>query len=95
MAYKIIWSPHATQNLLDIAAFIMRDSINYATIFVQRVIDSIEILSEFPETGRIVPEYQNPNIREKILGNYRIVYRLKGETLEIVTVIHGSRLFMQ
>lgn len=92
MARKIIWSPHAAQSLEEICIYIGRDSHRYAAIFARRVIDAIEISSEFPEAGRIVPEYKNPALREKILGDYRIVYRLKEGAIEIVVVVHGSRL---
>jgi plasmid stabilization system protein ParE len=92
MARKIIWSPHAAQSLEEICIYIERDSKRYAAIFAQRVIDAIELSSEFPEAGRIVPEYNNPVLREKILGDYRIVYRVKENAVEIVIIVHGSRL---
>ena len=47
---------------------IERDSQRYASIFAQRIIDTIEIASEFPEEGRIVPEYKNTLLREKNSG---------------------------
>ncbi len=92
MARKIIWSPHAAQCLEEICTYIERDSQHYAMIFARRVLDVIETTSEFPEIGRIVPEYNIPTLREKILGNYRIVYRIKENALEIVIIVHGSRL---
>jgi toxin ParE1/3/4 len=92
MARKIIWSPYAALCLEEICTFIGRDSERYAALFSQRIIAAIEQTSEFPETGRIVPEYNNPALREKILGNYRIVYRLKENAIEIVVIVHGSRL---
>jgi toxin ParE1/3/4 len=93
MARKIIWSPHAAQSLQDICSFIERDSRRYAAIFAQRVITAIEIAAEFPEMGRIAPEYKNPVLRERILGDYRIVYRFKEAAIEIVIIVHGARLF--
>ncbi|MFN3395854.1 MAG: type II toxin-antitoxin system RelE/ParE family toxin [Thermodesulfovibrionales bacterium] len=49
-------------------------------------------LPHFPKTGRVVPEYNDENIREKIYQNYRIVYRLKDGVVEIVAICHGSKL---
>jgi toxin ParE1/3/4 len=92
MARKIIWSKHAVGSLEDICVYIARDSQRYAAHFAQRIISAIELTSEFPEIGRVVPEYNNPALREKILGNYRIVYRLKESVIEIVIIVHGSRL---
>lgn len=90
MASKIVWSSHAVRNLEDICAFIGRDSEKYASIFAQRVITAIE--ADNPEIGRVVPEYAEISLREKILGNYRIVYQISSETIELVTIIHGSSL---
>jgi toxin ParE1/3/4 len=53
------------------------------------VVDSIK---EFPNSGRVVPEYNNKALREKILNNYRIVYRVKDEYIEIVVITHCSKL---
>jgi toxin ParE1/3/4 len=91
MAYQIKWSPRATNNLENICNYIAKDSEYYATIFAKRVF-IINSLVEFPKSGRIVPEYGSENIREKIYENYRIVYRLKEEFIEIVAISHSARL---
>jgi len=52
----------------------------------------VKALPEFPQSGRIVPEYRNENIREKIYKHYRIIYRIKNNSIEIVAIYHGSRL---
>ena len=90
MAAKIIWSPRAVHNLEEICNFIAYDSEKYAKIFAQRIFAAIEDIADFPEIGRIVPEYHRPEIREKLLGKYRIVYRMTDEVIEIITVTHGS-----
>jgi plasmid stabilization system protein ParE len=92
MAKKIIWSPKATDNLEEICNFIGEDSEFYARIFAQRIIDEIEKIPDFPKAGRIVPEYQQNNLREKIFQSYRIVYRIKPDAIEIVAIVHGARL---
>ena len=50
------------------------------------------ILSDNRRSGRTVPEIGNPNIRELIYRGYRIVYRLNGDRIEILTVFEGHRL---
>jgi plasmid stabilization system protein ParE len=89
---RIIWSPNASDDLESICEYIAIDSEYYARLFVKGVIKAIERLMAFPESGRIVPEYNSRNIREIIYQNYRIVYRVKSETVEIVTIVHGARL---
>ncbi|MFM9904055.1 MAG: type II toxin-antitoxin system RelE/ParE family toxin [Pyrinomonadaceae bacterium] len=89
---EIRWTSQAAEDLDSIAAFIFQDSPHYASLFVLQILKAVERLDRFPESGRIVPETNNPNIREILLGNYRIVYRLKYSTAEILTIYHGSRL---
>lgn len=48
-------------------------------------------LPDFPQSGRPMPEANRPSIREVIYQGYRIIYRLRPETIEIVIVTHGSR----
>lgn len=38
-------------------------------------------------------EQNDPEIREMAFGNYRIVYRLRGQLVEVLTVHHGASLF--
>ncbi len=89
----LIWSREARENLVDIEDFIARDSLERAVRFVDALIDHAEDnLPANPRSGRVVPEIGNPEIRELIYRGYRIVYRIKGEILEILTVFEGHRL---
>ncbi|MBU2446130.1 MAG: type II toxin-antitoxin system RelE/ParE family toxin [Bacteroidetes bacterium] len=92
MAFKIKWSPRAAANFEDICNYIARDSEHYAALFARKVNAIIKAIPQFPKAGRIVPEYRDENLRERIYGNYRIVYRLKEELVEIVTICHGAKL---
>ena len=89
---RIIWSPNAFDDLESICEFIAIDSEYYARSLAKGIIKAIERLVVFPESGRIVPEYNLSNVREIIYQNYRIVYRVKSEIIEIVTIVHGARL---
>ena len=93
MAYKLIWSPAARDDLHDIVVFIARDNPNRAMSFGYELISETDRLLEFPELGRIVPEYRNDCIREIIFRPYRIVYRVKHDAklCEIARVWHSAR----
>lgn len=90
---RIIWSEEAWSDLESIIEYISRDSEYYAVNFVNKIIDLVEILKTFPKSGRVVPEYNNPEMREIIYKNYRIIYKLSKNIIEILTVFHGSKLF--
>ena len=89
---QLRWTPQASDDLDGIAEFIAADSPHFAALFVIDVLESVERLVDFPKSGRVVPEIGDPAVREIILGNYRLIYRLRGETAEILTVYHGARL---
>jgi len=91
MAKKIRWSPKAADSFAEICDFISEDSEYYASMFAKKVNEIIKNIPLFPKAGRIVPEYQDENLREKIFQNYRIVYRLKEDSIEIVIICHSTR----
>jgi addiction module RelE/StbE family toxin len=89
---KVSWTEQALEDLNAIGQFIARDTPAYARIFAQRIFAAVEHLGSFPRSGRIVPELQREDIREIIYRNYRIIYRLLKDEIEILTVHHGARL---
>lgn len=72
MAHKIVWSPRAASNLEDICKYIAKDSEYYAALFAKRIMAIIKSIPRFPKAGRIVPEYRDTKLREKIYENYRM-----------------------
>jgi len=93
MAFTLIWSPTARLDLWDVMSYISEFDHGAAARFGRNVFDSIEQIADFPESGRIVPEFQDPNIREIILKPCRIVYRVRKENavVEIARVWHSAR----
>lgn len=93
MAVQIIWSPSARLDLLDLKDYISLDSPEIAKRFVSSLFDAVERLTDFPLTGRVVPEFDNEQIREIIKRPCRIVYRInkQQDSIEIVRVWHSAR----
>ena len=90
---EILWSPRSGADLKEISSFIETDSPAWADLTIRRLIAAVERLREFPDSGRMVPERQSPDLREIVSGKFRIVYRRKPALVEIVTVFRGSRDF--
>jgi len=88
---KIKWTNHALEELDDIANFISIDSPKYAQILVKQIYEMVSHLKQIPKLGRRVPEYGDPELREILYKTYRIIYLVKKEHLEIISIIHGSR----
>jgi toxin ParE1/3/4 len=92
MAYRVVWSPRATEDLEAIAEYIAADSTAYAAAVVKRILRIARNLSQFPYSGRIVPEIGDENIREWFAYSYRVIYEVEGEVVTIGAVVHGRRL---
>jgi toxin ParE1/3/4 len=88
---EVVWTRRALRDLNEIGEFIARDSPRTAELYVERLFAKPNILQTMPKAGRIVPEKNDRALRELIMGNYRIVYRLKSRLIEILTVHHSAR----
>ena len=88
----LIWTRRAIEDVQSIKQFIAQDSPHYAELVSQRLISSVERLPTLPQSGRVVPEIDDPTVREVIQGSYRIVYRLIREEIHILTVHHAASL---
>jgi plasmid stabilization system protein ParE len=95
----IRWSPQAVRDVEAIRDYIAQDSQRYAQLTVDRHIASVERLRAFPQSGRVVPERADPEIREVIVGPFRVVYGFEifarewdGAILEEVTFGESGHL---
>ena len=89
---QIVWSPQSLRDLAGIHKYIGMGSERYADLTVARIFAAVERLINFPQSGRMVPERDEPDIREVIVGRFRVVYRIRN-TIEVVTVFQASRGF--
>ena len=88
----VSWTARAQADLAAIHAFIETDSPHFAKVVVRRLLQAIDRLQHFPQSGRSVPEYTDTSVREVILSPYRIVYRIVDEeTVHVLTVHHAAR----
>lgn len=93
---QIAWTELAVSDLKEIFDFIAKDSKKYASITIDKIYQKVQKLKTSKFTGRVVPEFNNPDIKEVILGNYRIVYLVKNEnSLEILRIYHSARMLLE
>ena len=92
---KILWTEHALSCLVEIEEHIALDDPVAAQRWVEYLIRRTAILEQQPHAGRVLPEMPKSTLRELIEGNYRIVYRVNAETVEILTVFERHRLLRQ
>ena len=88
---KLQWSTRARRELQAIAAYIARDDRNAAAAWTARLKRRAELAAVAPHGGRVVPEYRRHDIREVFVRSYRIIYRIAGTAIWIVTVLEGHQ----
>lgn len=87
---KIIWSPKAILDLNRIVDFISRDKKEAALQWARLIHHKVSRLQRLPKSGRVVPEAGRLDIREILIGDYRVVYKI-GSQISVLTVFHGSK----
>jgi addiction module RelE/StbE family toxin len=92
MDFKLEWSEEALEDIESIATYIEKDSPTYAKSVVSKFFEKAELLEEFSELGRIVPELNDITIREIFVYSYRLIYRIYDNKILFVAVVHGKRL---
>jgi toxin ParE1/3/4 len=88
---RVIWTPEAQAHLDGIYQYIARDTPLYARQTVDKLTRRSEHLTRHPRSGRPVPQYDDDNLRELIVYPYRLIYRLKGDIIDIIAVFHGAQ----
>ncbi len=88
---KVEWTDNALEQLWAIHEYIAQSSPQYAQRVVDRLTRRTQQIRAFPLSGRVVPEYDAPQIREVIEGPYRIIYYIKPDQIDVLAVIHGAQ----
>ena len=93
MGYQVTLSPSARRDLHDIVRYISFDSPDRAIAFGQFLVSNTKRLADFPQSGRVVPEFENSLIREIVVRSYRVVYRINEENqrIDVVRFWHAAR----
>lgn len=90
----VLWTRPALDSLLEIVRYVQMDSPPAAERFAAQIKTKTSRLERFPSSGRVVPEFPSSGLREILIGNYRIIYRVVKEAsrVEVLAVRHGARL---
>jgi addiction module RelE/StbE family toxin len=91
---KLIWTEKALCSLEAIYDYIAKDSVQYAKYHTRKIIESLNIIITFPESGKLLPEFNQSSYRQIVVGSYRIIYRFDRpmNIVYIINIVHGSRL---
>ncbi len=89
---RLIWTSRCLDDLERLLEYIERDAPIAARRFGQQIIDRVELLQTNPYLGSVVPEDDTSTYRQILQGNYRIIYRVSGDIVYLVTIHHAARL---
>jgi plasmid stabilization system protein ParE len=89
---KVRFTPSARTQFLSALAYIRQDKPSAAISFRDRTEKILRRLEDFPESGRIIPEFPELPYREVIISPYRFFYKIKADVVWIVAVWHGAQL---
>jgi toxin ParE1/3/4 len=92
MAAELIWSDESLDDIDAIAEFIARDSLHHAKRVVELLFELGEVICAHPLAGRMVPELNDTNVRERFLYSYRVIYEIRTDRIHVLAVLHGRRL---
>lgn len=87
----IRWTETARSDVRAIHAYISRDSRFYASRTIDRLKRAVERLRRYPESGTRVLEWDRSDLREVLVGSYRVIDHWNGEYVRILTVLHAAR----
>lgn len=89
---KVHWTDRAKSRLRLIHDYIAQDAPLIASEVVERLLHRSLQIGELPYSGREVPEYQREDVREILERPYRILYRIRPERIDVITVMHYRQL---
>ena len=88
---SVRWTEKASADALGIFDYIADQSLVYAESVYERILERPAQLKVYPRSGSVVPELGRDDIRELYVYSFRLIYRIAGEEITVLTVIHGSR----
>ncbi len=90
----VIWAESARAALDEVVTYIAQDSRDQAVKVLIQALDVAASLQTLADRGRIVPEVNEPNLRELFVFRYRLMYRVSANQVRIVGFVHGARDFV-
>ena len=90
---RVVWTRGARDDLDEAIDFISKESPSAALAVLERMLEAAQSLEELAERGRVLPELEDPVIRELLPNPFRLVYRVGADTIELLGVIHQRRDF--
>jgi len=90
---QVVWLDIAVSDLESIHEYTAKENPAAARRLVEAIVQASDRLAAFPYSGRQVPGGNDESVRQLVVQNYLVVYRISGDVVEVAMVHHGARLF--
>jgi plasmid stabilization system protein ParE len=90
---RVVWAASARDALDEVIAYISQQSPDGAASVLTRALDTAANLSTLAERGQVVKEIGDPALRELLVYDYRMLYRVREDRVIIRAFLHGARDF--
>lgn len=87
----VVFTDEAKRDLEEIGDHIALDDPVAALRIVRTLRDNCLTLADFPNRFPVVERYEAVQLRRRLHGNYLIFYRVEGDAVVIVHILHGVR----
>lgn len=91
-APSIVWMPRAAQDLVEIDEYIAADDPVAAKRWVTKLIAAAERAGKLPMSGAVVRELGRTDVRQVLVGTYRVIYRVVAGAIHVLAVVEGHKL---
>ena len=88
---EVIWTVPAFNDLDEITDYIALDKVSAAIKLADKILEKVKRLADFPESGRLLPEFDNDKYREVIVQPCRILYYIEQDKVYITHVMRSER----
>lgn len=88
---NVRWTEQARADLIDIFEHVAPGNPVAARKLLKRLCESEDLLLEHPLLGRVVPEFEVANIRERLVPPYRVIYQVLPDLVLFLAVVHSRR----
>lgn len=75
----------------DAVAYVAQDSRPVAERLLILALEAASSLDTLSERGRVVPELDQPTVRELFVQRYRLLYEVTPNEVHILAFLHGAR----
>ena len=91
MKYRVVVSDKASADLLEIGLYLSDESPAVSMRVLRRLRAAAAELGDRAMRFSLVPRHEGAGFRRRVVGSYNIYYRVRGDVVDVMHVLHGAR----